>query len=199
MEKEKDEKDEPASRNKEHVQPWIASTVDYYIKKGQIITKGGTIWGYNHGAYTLHAESIIRRKLTNERWPNCPSYVVEEVLRRIRNKTGNDTVEFNPEAGKFINLKNGVYTLKEQKLLPHSADYRFMYVLPFGYGPEADCPRFKQFLQEVLEEKYRPLIQEIFGYCLLTDYRFHKLFILHGSGNNGKTVLLNVLMEFLGK
>jgi P4 family phage/plasmid primase-like protien len=41
-------------------------------------------------------------------------------------------------------------------------------------------------------------IMEGFAYCLVPDYPIQKAFMLVGSGSNGKSTFLRVLMEFLG-
>jgi P4 family phage/plasmid primase-like protien len=82
--------------------------------------------------------------------------------------------------------------------------------LPYDFDPKARCPRFLQFLHRVLEinpetgvpkrkdDLRLAILQEFFGYCLLTDGRFHKFLIMTGQGANGKSVAQNVLIKMLG-
>jgi P4 family phage/plasmid primase-like protien len=65
---------------------------------------------------------------------------------------------------------------------------------------EADCEKWLAFLDEVLEEDGErvQVLQEMFGYCFFQDTRFERFFILQGQGNNGKSVVLSLLMELLG-
>ncbi len=48
-----------------------------------------------------------------------------------------------------IPCQNGLLRVADRKLLRHSADYFNVYVLPFEYNRRAECPRWKQFLDEV--------------------------------------------------
>lgn len=69
-----------------------------------------------------------------------------------------------------------------------------------------DCPNWKQFLTEVLVTKETSndeiptpdhqlieLMQEIFGYSLLSHNRLEKTFFFFGSGQNGKSKVLQTL------
>lgn len=50
---------------------------------------------------------------------------------------------------KHINFSNGVLDLETMDIIEHSPDRGFKYVLPFDYDPTADCPKFKEFLNQV--------------------------------------------------
>jgi len=43
------------------------------------------------------------------------------------------------------------------------------------------------------------LLQEMWGYCVTKDYKYHKAFMLYGSGKNGKSTLIELLKGFLGE
>jgi putative DNA primase/helicase len=71
---------------------------------------------------------------------------------------------------------------------------------PFSLQLDASCPKWENFLNQVLPApEDRALVQEIFGYCLVPDTRYHKFFLLIGEGGNGKGVVLSVLTELLGE
>jgi putative DNA primase/helicase len=68
------------------------------------------------------------------------------------------------------------------------------------YDPTADCPRWRQFLNEIFIEDTEIIsyIQRAVGYCLTGDTREQKLFLCHGTGANGKSVFLETLTHLLG-
>lgn len=78
-------------------------------------------------------------------------------------------------------------------------DYQTMQ-LGASYDPTAECPRWIQFLDEVLSSNAELIayIQRAIGYCLTGDTREQKLFLCHGLGANGKSVFLEVLVALLG-
>lgn len=79
------------------------------------------------------------------------------------------------------------------------ADYLTMR-LGAQYDPEATCPRWLQFLDEVFAGNVELIafVQRAVGYCLTGDVREQKIFLLHGAGANGKSTFLKVLMDLLG-
>lgn len=68
------------------------------------------------------------------------------------------------------------------------------------YDPEAQCPRWMQFLDEVFDGNAELIayIQRAVGYCLTADCREQKLFLCFGPGANGKSVFLEILTTLLG-
>ncbi len=71
--------------------------------------------------------------------------------------------------------------------------------LPYSYDPSATCPRWDGFLSEVLDPGSITLLQECFGYALVSDTTMHKFLLLVGEGSNGKSVTLSVLQAMIGK
>ena len=109
-------------------------------------------------------------------------------------------------ASNTLNLANGTLSLDSFELLPHDPAEGQIYTLPYAYEPGADCPRFRQFLAEVLtlEDGITPdpelamLFQELWGYSLTNETNFETMAWLSGEGANGKTVALTVLRSLLG-
>lgn len=69
-----------------------------------------------------------------------------------------------------------------------------------AYDPAAECPRWRQFLNEIFksDQELIAYIQRGVGYSLTGDTREQQLFLLHGSGANGKSVFLDILTELSG-
>ena len=112
-----------------------------------------------------------------------------------------DTHEMPKPPEGLINLKNGVFNIKEKKLMPHSPEYFFKYVTSVAYNPAATAPRWLKFLDEVFlsDPGLARLAQQIFGYCLIGGKPFlHKAFWLSGEGRNGKSTFQEVLRKLLG-
>lgn len=99
----------------------------------------------------------------------------------------------------IINVRNGLYNVLEDKLEPHSPGYYSTVQLNVTYDKTADCPRFKQFLEETMggDAEQVALIQEMLGYFLIPVNSAQKCFVIVGVGGAGKSVLLRVLNEIL--
>jgi putative DNA primase/helicase len=67
------------------------------------------------------------------------------------------------------------------------------------YDPKAKCPRFLAFLEQIIPSRYvREFLQRYFGYALTGDTREQCMTILHGTGSNGKSTLLNAIKSVSG-
>lgn len=99
----------------------------------------------------------------------------------------------------IINLKNGLYNVLENTMMPHTPDYYSTMRMNVRYDESADCPLFKKFLEESMSgnmEQVR-LIQEIMGYFLIPINSAQKCFLIVGAAGAGKSLLLRVLNELL--
>ena len=97
----------------------------------------------------------------------------------------------------MINVKNGTLDILNRELIPHDPKYLSTMQLNVNYDPEAECPRFIQYLHEVLEPDQIPLIQEMLGYMLVPITKAQKCFVLVGEPCAGKSVLLLVINDIL--
>lgn len=100
----------------------------------------------------------------------------------------------------LINVKNGVVDLRSGELLPHDRKHFMTKMVDVDYDPNAKCPKFDAFLQRILggNAKMIAFIQRAVGYSLTGNTGEHCLFILHGTGANGKSTLLETLRYLLG-
>jgi putative DNA primase/helicase len=123
----------------------------------------------------------------------------------------------------LLNCPNGVIDLTTGDLLPHSRDYLFSHGLDIPYDPDAKCPRWEQFILEIMggplgpespeysasvnearsvaEAKVKELVeylQRLLGYCLTGCVDDQILPIFFGNGSNGKSVLIIMMLKVLG-
>jgi P4 family phage/plasmid primase-like protien len=106
-----------------------------------------------------------------------------------------------PEANKLVSLKNGLFHLEDNILLPHSLGFFTQNSLPFSYDPLADCPQWNQFLNDVWSDDQESIdcLQEMFGYILSGDTMQQKFFNIIGPRRSGKGTINKVLVELLGQ
>lgn len=100
----------------------------------------------------------------------------------------------------FVNLKNGLYSLDTFSLHPHDSGVFSTVQLPIKYDPEARCPRFQAFLDQVLggDKRLVRLMVEILGYALSPVTQAQKFFVFTSSGCSGKSTLGNILYRLAG-
>lgn len=98
-----------------------------------------------------------------------------------------------------MNVENGSLDLKEGNLYPHASE-----MLETRYSDvtisRGDCPRWIKFLDEIFlgNKELIRYVKKMLGYSLTGDISEQIMFILHGSGNNGKSVFLDVVGHIFG-
>ena len=98
----------------------------------------------------------------------------------------------------LLNTPLGVVDLRTGEIRPHRFDDYITKVT--AIGPDGDCPRFVKFLQEITggDPELQAYLCRVFGYALTGLTSEHALFFAHGSGANGKSVLLSTVAGVLG-
>jgi putative DNA primase/helicase len=100
----------------------------------------------------------------------------------------------------LLGVSNGVVDLRTGKLREATQGDRITKFSPVLFDCGVDCPRFKQFLNEVFggDDGLTCYVQKAAGYSMTGLTREQCLFVLHGTGANGKTTLLELLLYVLG-
>ena len=99
-----------------------------------------------------------------------------------------------------IAVGNGLLGLTDGELIPLRPEHFVTKSLTVTYDPSADCPNFKKVLSDAFggDDDLIKYFQGISGYWLTPDANRQELYILHGSGANGKSTLLNAINHVLG-
>jgi putative DNA primase/helicase len=100
----------------------------------------------------------------------------------------------------LLNTLTGTLDLRTGRLRNHARGDLLAKLVPVEYGASAKCPRWTQFLAEVFAQHpdVIPFIQRAVGYSLTADTREECLFLMHGTGRNGKGVFVKTVSAILG-
>lgn len=92
-------------------------------------------------------------------------------------------------------------TAASRTLLEHSPDRFNLHCLPFAYDPEAECPNWHTFLEQVLpgDQQAHDFLGEWFGYVLSGRTDQQKMAALIGERRCGKGTIARVLGAMVGK
>lgn len=100
----------------------------------------------------------------------------------------------------LLSCNNAVLNLVTGEVREHRREDWITQLCPTEYFPEAMCPRWEKFLQEVLpDEGTRTFIRMFFGSCLTGDVSCQIMPVLWGTGANGKSTFINTVMHVLGE
>jgi putative DNA primase/helicase len=99
----------------------------------------------------------------------------------------------------LLNVNNGTLDLSTGDLMPHDPDDLLTKVAGTWYAPDAPRPTFDRFLSTVLPNPdLRAYVKRIAGYMLAGGNPERILPVFYGVGRNGKTVLVEILLEVMG-
>src|ERR1700722_2574636 len=95
----------------------------------------------------------------------------------------------------LFNCANGTLDLRTRELSRHNPEDLITKLCPVAYDAAAPAPAWTTFLEEIFagDTDLIGFVQRGFGYSLTGITREHVLFILHGAGSNGKSVLLETI------
>lgn len=94
----------------------------------------------------------------------------------------------------ILNCPNGIIDLRTGTLHPHDRTKLCSKVTGTVFEPDAQAPRWQQFLAEVLPDPdVRGWVQRFLGYCLTGVVREHLFPVWWGTGRNGKGTLIETV------
>lgn len=101
----------------------------------------------------------------------------------------------------LMNLSNGMLNLDTFELSKHHEEYYSSIRIDIKHNPEAICDRFRLYMKQITcnDKKLEMVLQEILGYCLTSETRAEKAFILYGRGSNGKSVFAKIITMLVGR
>lgn len=99
-----------------------------------------------------------------------------------------------------LTFQNGTLEIETGNFRDFSADDYCSIIMDYDYNPNAVCPTWESFIEDVTDEEPRrqEILQFIAGYVLFPDCLHQKVFILVGNGGNGKSVYLEIIQKLFG-
>jgi putative DNA primase/helicase len=136
--------------------------------------------------HAVQSESVRRRKALIEAASWIPELNVQT-----------DDLDTDPW---LFNVRNGTIDVRTGEIREHNPDDLITRIAPVDYDPKADCPHWKKFIREIMNYNADLIhfIQNAAGWAITGDTSEQSMFILFGTGANGKSTFLNMIMNLLG-
>ncbi|GHU81843.1 hypothetical protein FACS189468_5180 [Spirochaetia bacterium] len=136
--------------------------------------------------HAMQSESARRRKAFIE---------VASWIPDLNVKT--DHLDTNPW---ILNVENGTVDLRTGELREHRQEDMITKIAHVTYDKNADCPIWRNFLMEIMNYNAELIrfIQTAAGWAITGNTSEQSMFILFGTGANGKSTFLNTIMNLLG-
>jgi phage/plasmid primase, P4 family, C-terminal domain len=146
-------------------------------------------------ALTDRAEALIKWAHASEK-----SSMISSMVSLCRSFPGIevDIAVFDKDPYLF-NFSNGTFDIETGKFRKHDPMDYITCVVPFNYRKDATCPVFQAFIHDIMcgNIELVDFLQKALGMCLTGDVSEQAWFLLLGSGENGKTTLLEAIAYVL--
>jgi P4 family phage/plasmid primase-like protien len=150
--------------------------------------------------------------LTSKRMNLIMDCITAQVMRSTSRH-----LEFNTWTNDVVNratipVKNGLVIRTEPEpwedpnavdpfvLVPHSPEYFSINQLPYEYNPDAKCPQWLKFIDEITcgKKDRARVLQQWAGYLFKRTDGEQRFLLYFGEGSNGKGVYANILRKMVG-
>ena len=183
----------------------IGHILDYATSKSNLAThKEGSFWWDPELGY----------------WVELERFEMDEVVKVLVSSLGLDWADvfkryqrikqmakesiclkkLNPKR-EIVAFKNCILDVNTGKVNKFSPEFHCIYGLPYDYDPNAQCPKWIEFLDQVLPDlDSRSILQEYLG-CIFIDRhttKLEKILYLYGNGANGKGVVYETIKGIVG-
>lgn len=187
------------------------AVVDYVISHVHLfvldlivyIYKGGCYIADPHGSQTKEfIRSLLFPRMMKSTIINR---IYQQLLDRVQLHRNSD--QLNRQPAHWINFQNGFYDVLKQEMIDHDPKYYCTNQIPFRYDPvwkppdnSEDTNIVERFLQtNIPDEDDRNMLWEFIGYSMTTDTGFQKFLTLTGSGGTGKSVVIKMMENIVGR
>ena len=172
---------------------------DYLVKVLHVAKINGGLHIYENGVYRPGEAAIHGHMLHLE--PTLSDAQRREVFRYIKVSLDTPTLEVLP--AHLIPFRSKIYDISADRFLDYSPEYVFLNRFPWDYRPNAvPAPLVTDTIDAISsgDKEVTSLIYEAFGNCFYLLNQFRGSVFLYGpGGNNGKSTLLNMLVQLLGR
>jgi len=152
-----------------------------------------------HWSYTTTRD--LKAWMTEKVKPEPSAAEMAEFVERLKGRNVTTIKLLNSEREGLMNFTNCVLNMKTGERYTHDPKYGFFDVRPYAYDAQAKCPTWDKFVLDIMsqDQDMADTLNEFAGYAISGDeYWLHKALVLNGSGENGKSVFMEVLGEVVG-
>lgn len=187
----------------------LARDVINRIGPENILGTSAHVWRWHEsGVWRSVADRVIKQDVQRTLEDNDHSIsrgLVDAVTDVLKTEIHAEEHDWNPNHD-TINVLNGElhWNGTEWELQAHCREHYRTTQIPLIYNPQAECPRFVKFLDEIFrddldkKDKIAALV-EMIGYTLVSHALFERFALLVGSGANGKSVVMEVIKALVGR
>lgn len=126
--------------------------------------------------------------------------LIRDMLSLAQSEDGMPVKREDLDTGAWLlNCNNGTLDLKTGLLRRHERNDLMTKCLATKYNPDAACPQWETFLDTIFAHNTDLIrfVQRALGYALTSDTSEQCFFLMHGTGRNGKSTLLETIQNLM--
>jgi putative DNA primase/helicase len=173
----------------------------------------GHFWCWTGTHWSVLQDKILKKKtidLVNSKFASTKSAktLVNEVfeLLQIMQARNDDLLHFASEPPNVVNtLNKELWLLGDGRVeaRPHDPSTGMRHVLRVDYNPQSTCSEYDAAINRIFEKAEYPktlisFFNELMGYSIQPRRDIPLIVVMIGNGSNGKTSLVNLLIELVG-
>ena len=180
---------------------------EYLIHTQHIFVCGGIPYIYRDGVYNMDPKGTTIKTMIKK---CCIENLIKSTTtKRIYELFLQDSEiekwpeDMNAYKPRYINFKNGMYDVITKKIYAHSPKTMSVNQIPWEYDPDGDHGsgiEIEKFLEYSIPDKAdREMLLEYIGLCCTIDIKQQKMLVICGDGGTGKSTIINLIQEIVGK
>lgn len=153
---------------------------------------------YNNGVWNRTPKGVIHGYVDKALGEFSTAQRVKAITTLIETRALRSDIVFDRKP--LWNFINGTLELDSGTFREHNPNDYCSIQSSYPYNPDATYRAWARFIDDVTASDPRTteLLQLIPGYCLFHDCPHEKIFVLTGSGGNGKSRYLKILQDLFG-
>jgi len=179
-------------------------------KSGTWYSYDGKQWVKDTGTLKVVVKEVIDRLHSTANSPEARKWAYHSEskqaidamlsLAKMDSKIVRHITDFNVDSKMKLNVLNGVIDLATGTIKPHNVEDYSTNLIPIKYNTRAQCPTWLRFLDDIMcsRKNLVHFLQKAIGYTLTASVSEQVMFIMYGSGANGKSTFIETIRDLLG-
>lgn len=180
--------------------------VDHVKAHQHLFVMNGKCYIYMNGVYKFDEKGLLTRAIIKELI--YPSIVTANLIERVYKllvtdasiqKTLDDVNRYPVEV---INFRNGMFNARTMKLTEHKPEYFSINQIPHDYKPlnQVTASTASAFIKGLIpDDDDRRMFYQYCGYMFTKDTGLQKFLTLEGKGDVGKSTVIRLITNAIGK
>jgi len=148
--------------------------------------------------HEIHSKTELENHIKRSRKVSQVKNMLEGASWEEAVRIKSNSVDSNPM---LIGTLNGVVDLETGEIIQNNKEYFITKRVNASFDKESECPNWDRFLNRITGEDQEMIeyLNLLTSYFLTGETNERKLFIIHGSGSNGKTTWVRCIQDILGE